>query len=172
MQRHVLAAGWIVIAALLPACAPGEKEAQPQAPAAQEATAWWKTEGQEGGGGTDAAAALTGEPKAGWTKLAAVDATLATNGGKVFEAKGCAACHSIGKGTVVGPDLLGVTHRVEPDWLETWLKNPEPVLEKDDYAKAMLAKYLVKMPNLNLSADEIHSLSEYFRQHDAAPKKG
>jgi mono/diheme cytochrome c family protein len=176
MQRHVLAAGWIVLALLLPACSSEQqgdsKSAGEQPGVEQEATAWWKTEGEGGAAAGGATAALTGSPKEGWTKLAAIDAGFAGKGAKAFEAKGCAACHSVGKGTVVGPDLLGVTHRVEPDWLSGWLKNPEPYLEKDEYAKGMLTKYLVKMPNLNLSDDEIRSLSEFFRQNDAAPQKG
>jgi cytochrome c551/c552 len=136
-------------------------------------TAWWKQ--PEGAATTPAATApttLTGEPMAGWQQLPPVDAALAKRGADLFLAKGCTACHSIGKGTVVvGPDLLGITHRVEPDWLKGWLKAPDVYLEKDAYAKGLLAKYLVKMPNLNLDDDTIQALVENFRQHDAAATK-
>jgi cytochrome c551/c552 len=144
----------------------GEPAATDAAKPQKEATAWWKNEGM----GTAAAnaAAEQAPAKAGWAKLAAVDSGLAAKGEKLFDNKGCVSCHTIGKGAVVGPDLKGLTARVEPEWLEKWLQNPDPMLESDPYAKEMLVKYLVKMPNLNLTPDEIKALTEYMRQQDAA----
>jgi mono/diheme cytochrome c family protein len=160
--------GLVIGGLLFAGCAGNDTSASGSAAeaSAQPATAWWKTEGQEAASTT--AAGLSGGAQPGWAKLAAIDAGAAAGGAKLFDSKGCAACHSIGSGTKVGPDLQGVTHRIAPDWMNTWLANPEPMLDKDPHAKEMLTKYLVKMPNLQLTPDEIHRLSEYFRQQDLA----
>lgn len=147
-------------------CAQTEDAAPDSAKPQKEATAWWKNDGQTATAGTSAE--NTSSPMPGWAKLASIDAAVASRGKQLYDSKACASCHTIGAGNTVGPDLLGVTHRVEPDWLKTWLQDPTPMLESDPYAKEMLTKFLVKMPNLNLTADEINALTEYFRQQDAA----
>lgn len=144
------------------------QESSEKASTEKEATAWWKSDGKSA---AKAENALAGEAKAGWASLPAVDAALVSQGSKLFDNKGCVSCHSIGKGTIVGPDLLGVTHRIEPDWMLKWLKNPEPLLASDPYAKEMLAKYLVKMPNVNLSDAEATALQQFLRDSDAKAKK-
>ncbi len=40
----------------------------------------------------------------------------------------CSACHTIGQGDAVGPDLLGVTNRRQRAWLERYLAQPEKML--------------------------------------------
>ncbi|HEX4986577.1 MAG TPA: multicopper oxidase domain-containing protein [Burkholderiales bacterium] len=86
-----------------------------------------------------------------------------------FESK-CLACHSIGKGDKLGPDLAGVTRRRSDAWLARWLKTPENMLESDADAKALLAKYHnLPMPNQNLSDAEIAGYIKYFHWVDAQP---
>ncbi|UUZ53378.1 multicopper oxidase domain-containing protein [Massilia sp. H-1] len=86
-----------------------------------------------------------------------------------FESK-CLACHSIGRGDKLGPDLLGVTRRRNDTWLAQWLKSPEKMLESDPEAKAMLKKYnSIPMPNQNLDAPEIDEYLKYFHWVDAQP---
>lgn len=82
-----------------------------------------------------------------------------------FESK-CLACHSIGGGDKVGPDLLGVTRHRTDAWLTKWLKSPEVMLQTDPDAKAMLAKYRLPMPNQNLSDTEVRQLIKYFHWAD------
>ena len=68
-----------------------------------------------------------------------------------FESK-CLACHSIGQGQKLGPDLAGVTKRRNDAWLARWLKAPEKMLETDADAKAMLKEYNnIPMPNQSLT---------------------
>jgi nitrite reductase (NO-forming) len=87
-----------------------------------------------------------------------------------FESK-CFACHSMGNGRKLGPDLAGVTKRRSADWIERWLKSPEEMLAKDDQAKALLKEYNnVPMPNQNLSAQEIRQYLKYFQWYDAQPR--
>ena len=77
-------------------------------------------------------------------------------GALVFQSR-CGACHTIGKGDAVGPDLAGVTTRRERSWLVRYLRAPDQMLaENDPIATALLARYRdVPMPNLRLSDGEI-----------------
>ena len=93
------------------------------------------------------------------------------NGQNVFKAKGCIACHTIGKGKLSGPDLLGVTQRREEEWLKKWLKNPDTMVFSDPIAKEMLQEYMVPMPNQGLSDEEIEQLIIYFKHNDSKNKK-
>ena len=90
----------------------------------------------------------------------------AVQGKLAFESK-CLACHSIGGGKKLGPDLAGVTKRRNEGWLVKWLRNPEKMLESDPDAKAMLKAYNnLPMPNQNLPEAEIRQYLKYFRWYD------
>jgi nitrite reductase (NO-forming) len=90
-------------------------------------------------------------------------------GKQAFESK-CLACHSIGGGDKLGPDLAGVTKLRTDAWLTRWLKQPDEMLKTDADAKALLAKYKnVPMPNQNLGDEEIRDYLEYFHWVDAQP---
>lgn len=81
----------------------------------------------------------------------------------VFDSK-CLACHTIGKGDGVGPDLAGVVQRREKDWLVKWLKDPEEMLKTDKVAMELLAKYKnVPMPNQALSETDIAQVLTYLK---------
>lgn len=75
----------------------------------------------------------------------------------------CAACHTIGKGDAVGPDLAGVTTRRDRDWLARWLAAPDRMLaEGDPIATALFGQYKkVPMPNLQLSEADVAALISY-----------
>jgi nitrite reductase (NO-forming) len=92
--------------------------------------------------------------------------------GKMMFDTRCLACHSIGHGPVVGPDLRGVTDRRSPEWITRWLHSPEAMLASDDTAKALLARFKIPMPNQNLSNDDIRRLILYFRWAAHAPPPG
>ena len=44
----------------------------------------------------------------------------AQDGQAIFNAR-CAACHSIGNGRLVGPDLKGVATKYKPEYLTKWI---------------------------------------------------
>ena len=46
-----------------------------------------------------------------------VDEGDAAHGKELYETKGCPACHTIGGGRLVGPDLAGVAERRDRDWI-------------------------------------------------------
>lgn len=86
-----------------------------------------------------------------------------------FESK-CLACHSIGQGDKLGPDLAGITKQRSDEWLTRWLKAPEKMLATDKDAKAMLKKFNnIPMPNQGLSDTEIKQYIRYFHWADAMP---
>ena len=94
----------------------------------------------------------------------------AAAGKGAFESK-CLACHSIGQGKKLGPDIAGVTQRRTDAWLTRWLKSPDQMLKTDADAKAMLAEYNnIPMPNQGLSDAEIVQYLAYFHWIDAQAK--
>jgi len=86
-----------------------------------------------------------------------------------FESKRL-ACHTVGQGKKLGPDMVGVTKRRTEDWLTRWLKSPEKMLESDPDSRAMLKEHNnLPMPNQNLSDAEIQRYIRYFKWADAQP---
>jgi nitrite reductase (NO-forming) len=90
----------------------------------------------------------------------------AVQGKLAFESK-CLACHSVGGGRKLGPDLAGVTRRRSDSWLARWLKEPEKMLQADADAKKMLKEYNnLPMPNQNLPEAEIRQYLKNFKWFD------
>jgi len=84
------------------------------------------------------------------------------DGEALFTTKGCNACHTIGGGKLVGPDLQGVTDIRTNEWLTRWLTAPDQMLKTDPDAMALLAEYNnIPMPNLGLKPEEIAALITY-----------
>ncbi len=71
----------------------------------------------------------------------------------------CVACHTIGAGVRIGPDLAGVTERRSTDWLRSFIRDPEQMRKSGDpVATANLAQYGVPMPNLGLTEEQVDGL--------------
>ncbi|MEN8205056.1 MAG: copper chaperone PCu(A)C [Pseudomonadota bacterium] len=86
-------------------------------------------------------------------------------GEQIFRTR-CASCHSITGNELadaLGPDLLGVTRKREPQWLLDWLKAPDQMLKKKDpVAMALYKQYNnLAMPNMRLNKEEALSLLDY-----------
>jgi cytochrome c2 len=92
---------------------------------------------------------------------------LYEKGEALFQSKGCVACHTIGKGKLVGPDLKGVTNRRDQEWITKWLKDPDTMIRTDPTAKELLKQYLVPMPNQGLTDQDIQALIAYLK-HEAS----
>jgi protein SCO1 len=90
--------------------------------------------------------------------------------GEYLFATRCAACHSLGRGDRVGPDLRGVTARRERAWLTRYLAQPDRVLaEGDPIARRLHEAYgEVPMPNLRLGDEDVAALVEYLAADTAA----
>ncbi|HEU5413089.1 MAG TPA: SCO family protein [Candidatus Angelobacter sp.] len=85
------------------------------------------------------------------------------NVGQYLYAKQCAACHTIGHGDKIGPDLLGVTSVRDPAWLRRFISAPEKMIaEKDPVATALFHKYKnLRMPNLRVGPDDLEALIKF-----------
>ncbi|WP_340695241.1 cytochrome c [Hydrogenobacter thermophilus] len=84
-------------------------------------------------------------------------------GRKIFEQK-CSACHTIGKGKLVGPDLKGVSERRDLEWLKRFIKSPTSLINaKDNVALSLLKEYGTPMPDLGLTDDEVNALVNYLK---------
>ncbi|MBQ75819.1 MAG: hypothetical protein CMQ20_12470 [Gammaproteobacteria bacterium] len=88
----------------------------------------------------------------------------AETGQEIFQTR-CSACHTIGKGKTVGPDLAGVTSRREDGWLVRQIKEPDVLLaEKDPIAIQLLQESNnVPMVPLGLNETEISAVIAYLK---------
>jgi len=85
-----------------------------------------------------------------------------TSGQYVFSTK-CSACHGLGEGPKVGPDLAGVTTTRTRAWLASYITDPRAMLQRGDpIAKALSAKYgAVSMPTLQLTDQQVQDVIQY-----------
>ncbi len=81
----------------------------------------------------------------------------------------CAACHTFGKGNLLGPDLKGVTARRERAWLARYLRAPDHMRANGDSIAIELARdNKVLMPNLGLTKTEVAELINYMEARTIA----
>jgi len=78
----------------------------------------------------------------------------------------CLACHSIGAGDAIGPDLKGVVAKRDRAWLTRFIATPDKVLAAGDpIAQELLEQYKqVRMPNLALSEQDAAVLIDYIER--------
>lgn len=102
-------------------------------------------------------------------------APVAQGGGPgetLFQAK-CTACHTIGKGKLVGPDLQDVTVRRDAAWLRQFIADPNKLFAANDpVAQQLLVENNnVKMPALGLTDAEVTDVLAFLAT-GAAPVAG
>ena len=97
-------------------------------------------------------------------------ASLNLDPGQYLFTKKCGACHTVGQGDKIGPDLLGVADARNRDWLMRKIQNPEQLLaEKDPITMALAEKYgHVTMPNLRVADDDANHLIGYLVSQTSA----
>ncbi len=85
------------------------------------------------------------------------------DGASLFKAN-CAACHSVGKGKLVGPDLKDIQKRQSEDWLLKWIKSSASLRKSGDaYANEIFGQYNIEMPDQSLSPSEIKAVLGYIK---------
>ncbi len=89
-----------------------------------------------------------------------------TDRGKYLFATRCAACHTIGHGIKIGPDLLGVTTARDRGWLLHFIQKPDELLaEKDALATSLFKQYKqIQMPNVRLGPDDTESIVRFLER--------
>lgn len=92
--------------------------------------------------------------------------------GQYLFATRCAACHTIGNGDKVGPDLLGVTSVRDRAWLSRIISEPDKMIaEKDPIAFALFKKYNeIPMPRLGLPQEDVNTLIEFMKTQTASSR--
>lgn len=100
-----------------------------------------------------------------------VDHERAEEGAKLFQSKGCTACHAIGR-KLTCPDLAGVTKRRTAKWIQNQILHPEVMTKQDPIAHALFAQFSLQMPNQGLTPDQALAVIDYFNQmeHKSAPQ--
>jgi mono/diheme cytochrome c family protein len=93
-----------------------------------------------------------------------LNAWAQVTGEQIFQSN-CSACHSIGGGRRVGPDLMGVNERRSQEWLEQFIKSPQSVINSGDAeAVALLEEYSgMLMPEFPLSDEQISQVLNYIQ---------
>lgn len=82
----------------------------------------------------------------------------AAAGSRIFESRGCGACHTIGGGPTVGPDLAGVTVRRDPEWFRAMVTRPDSMLRADPRARALHDRFPARMPDLGVDDSDAEAL--------------
>jgi len=95
----------------------------------------------------------------------AVDEEKAELGEKLFNSKGCVACHAFGK-RMSGPDLAGVTRSRTERWMESQILHPDKMTQQDPISKELFATYKVQMTNFGLTPDEAKAIVEFLKKKD------
>lgn len=95
-----------------------------------------------------------------------IDGSMADLGEKAAGVK-CTSCHKMSTEKLVGPGWKDVTKRRTPEWIMNFITNPDPMIDKDPEAQAMLELCLVRMPNQSLTDDESRQILEFMRKNDA-----
>lgn len=108
-------------------------------------------------------------PQKSYTEARFVDLK---DGQYLFQSR-CSACHSIGEGKRHGPDLLGVTARRDRNWVARYIQSPNLMQAQGDATAAELARQYtdVRMPNLNLSNDDVAAVIKFIESGGSAGKK-
>ncbi len=99
----------------------------------------------------------------GW--LSGSQPASAQESGKEIYQKLCTACHSIGGGRLVGPDLKGVNEKRPEDWLLKFIKSSEKLVKSGDKtAMALLEEFKMPMPDQALSDDQIKKVLAHVKE--------
>lgn len=89
----------------------------------------------------------------------------AQDGAELFKAN-CAVCHTIGQGTLLGPDLGNVEMRRETDWILDFIRSSQTMISNgDETAVALFEKFnKIQMPDQSAFTDaDLTALLAYIK---------
>jgi len=103
---------------------------------------------------------LTSQSRNGWAQ---------EPGEQIFNTT-CFACHTIGGGRLVGPDLLGVNERRSQAWLEEFIKSSQSLINSGDAeAVALFAEFnQMPMPDAVATDEQIKQVLDYIETRSSA----
>jgi hypothetical protein len=127
-------------------------------PKSQEAS----TAAAPASGGVAAVSKFDAGPRAGETPI---DEASVAKGEKLFQTRGCPACHAFGR-RVTCPDLAGVSMRRTAQWMENQILHPDVMTKQDPISHALFAQYSLQMPIQGLTPEEARCVVEFFKHKD------
>lgn len=82
----------------------------------------------------------------------------------------CAACHTIGGGPLVGPDLKGVHDRRSEAWLLRFTASPQKMIQAGDtIAVRLQQEFTTVMPDPPYSSAELREILDYIKTGGSGP---
>jgi mono/diheme cytochrome c family protein len=111
------------------------------------------------------AIALTAAIAVGITLSNPASGQIAGSGEQIFSTI-CVACHTVGEGKRIGPDLAGVHERQTEEWMIEFIRSSQTMIKSGDPKAVALAEGYpgLVMPDNPLSDDQIRSVLAYVRE--------
>lgn len=93
--------------------------------------------------------------------------TISYETGEQLFDQNCTACHAIGKGTLVGPDLKGINSKHQEEWLLKYIKSSQTMIQSGDGEAVAIYKQFneIVMPDQTLTNDEIRAILIYISNY-------
>ncbi len=91
---------------------------------------------------------------------------IAGESGKAVFQQTCVACHTIGEGRLVGPDLKGISQRRSKAWIVQFVKESQKMIKNGDpEAVAVFQDYnKLIMPDQNLTSGQIEDVIQFIKE--------
>ena len=88
----------------------------------------------------------------------------AQDGEQIFRTN-CGACHTVGKGKLVGPDLKGVQDRHPEEWILKWVKGSQAMVKAGDKdaVKVFNENSMIPMPDQALADNDIKTILAFVK---------
>ena len=101
-----------------------------------------------------------------------VSSVRAQDGEQLFQQ--CKACHSIGQGKLLGPDLLDVSNRRDASWLKSFIKSSQTMVKNGDaQALAIVEEFNnLVMIDYNLPDADINAIIKYIDSFSTSDSEG
>ena len=93
------------------------------------------------------------------------DPSQATSPGENVFNTTCFVCHTVGKGRLIGPDLAGVTDRRTQEWLMSFIKSSQTMIQEGDVEAVALAEEYpgLIMPDSLMSDAQIRDIIDFLK---------
>ncbi len=101
----------------------------------------------------------------------ATDTATVAHGQKLF-VKHCSNCHNFFQ-DIMAPELSTVTLKQSPEWIRTFIQNPDSVIQSGDTtAKKLFSEYKSTMPSFNfLPHDDLNAVMAYINSQQQPEAK-
>jgi cytochrome c2 len=101
--------------------------------------------------------------------LLIIKPTFSQSSGESLFVKTCKACHTVGQGKVIGPDLYNVHNRRSENWIKRFIKSSQGVINSGDETAINLFNEFNRsvMPDQPFSNDELNEILLYIKDQSA-----